>query len=205
LRRPEQGDRKYVLSLALTLHGGPSEVYELAYSVPYTYSELQRTLDVLERSSAANSVAPPVVQRRLLCRSPQLRRVDVVVISEPALEWPADCTEQDFIAQLHANETSQSSSLAPRSRYGARCLFAAHFQSNPCNRNSIGPGKQCSKHALVQRAHSLKATAQHVLRLAKPLSHHLSPSASCPCPQSLAPNLLAPALDPSAAHAGQPR
>lgn len=52
------------------------EVYEFAYTYPYSYTELQRWLLGLERSSA------PYLQRGLLCRTAQLKRVDMLVIED---------------------------------------------------------------------------------------------------------------------------
>ena len=52
------------------------EVYEFAYTYPYSYSELQRWLLGLKRVDA------PYLQRRLLCRTPQMKRVDMLTIEE---------------------------------------------------------------------------------------------------------------------------
>ena len=51
-------------------------MYEFAYTYPYSYTELQRWLLGLERVNA------PYLQRSLLCRTPQLKRVDMLTIEE---------------------------------------------------------------------------------------------------------------------------
>ena len=54
----------------------PKEVYEFAYTYPYSYTKLQRWLHSWERLHL------PYLQRHLLCRTPQMKRIDAVVIEE---------------------------------------------------------------------------------------------------------------------------
>ena len=51
-------------------------MYEFAYTYPYSYSDLQRWLAGLDR------VSNPYLQRILLCRTPHLKRVDMLIIEE---------------------------------------------------------------------------------------------------------------------------
>lgn len=60
----------------MTLCFRAKEVYEFTYTYPYSYTELQRWLLGLERVDA------PYLQRRLLCRTPQMKRVDMLTIED---------------------------------------------------------------------------------------------------------------------------
>jgi hypothetical protein len=112
--RPEISGADYALSLALRFHGGPSEVYELAYSFPYTYTYLQRNLHRLAPATSiattnripgrCNQRSKTFLSRKLLCRTPQLRRVDLLVISDPMPLLPPQWTDEQFIAKLQHNE-----------------------------------------------------------------------------------------------------
>ena len=64
-----------VLSPVFCLHRA-KEVYEFAYTYPYSYTELQKWLFSWDRLQL------PYLQRLLLCRTPQLKRVDALVIQE---------------------------------------------------------------------------------------------------------------------------
>jgi len=52
------------------------EVYEFAYTYPYSYTKLQQWLLSWERLHL------PYLQRCLLCRTPQMKRIDALVIEE---------------------------------------------------------------------------------------------------------------------------
>ena len=56
------------------------EVYEFAYTYPYSYSQLQRWLLTWQRLQL------PYLQRHLLCRSPHMKRVDVLVIEDASTD-----------------------------------------------------------------------------------------------------------------------
>ncbi len=64
-----------MLSFAFTFGMQPSTYY-FAYTYPFSYSELQCGLGLLDR------LRLPFMSRGLLCRSVQGRRVDVVIIAE---------------------------------------------------------------------------------------------------------------------------
>uniref|UniRef100_A0A061SDH0 Cytosolic carboxypeptidase 6 n=1 Tax=Tetraselmis sp. GSL018 TaxID=582737 RepID=A0A061SDH0_9CHLO len=83
----------YVLSFVFIFDEAADE-YEFAYAHPYTFTRLQRQLASWDRA------ALPHCRRELLCRTPQLRRVDVLTICEPpgaclkAEEEPNELSEQ---------------------------------------------------------------------------------------------------------------
>lgn len=56
------------------------EVYEFAYTYPYSYSQLQRWLLTWQR------VQLPYLQRHLLCRTPHMKRMDVLVIEDASID-----------------------------------------------------------------------------------------------------------------------
>jgi hypothetical protein len=66
----------YVLSFVFVFDEADDE-YEFAYTYPYTYTRLQRQLASYDR------LALDCCRRELLCRTPQLRRVDVLTICDP--------------------------------------------------------------------------------------------------------------------------
>ena len=70
----------YVLSFVFVFDE-PNDDYEFAYTYPYTFTRLQRQLASWDRA------AHRFCTRELLCRTPQMRRVDVLTICEP----PGDC------------------------------------------------------------------------------------------------------------------
>eukprot|EP00892_Ulva_mutabilis_P010235 jgi/Ulvmu1/7584/UM038_0007.1 len=95
----------YALSMAVQFHGGPEEVYEFAFSFPYTYTYLQHTLHWVENMACMrDSRSHSWINRRLLCRTPQMRRVDMLVISEPMVELPQAWTTDEFVATVQRNE-----------------------------------------------------------------------------------------------------
>ena len=51
-------------------------MYEFAYTYPYSYTQLQRWLLRWERQQL------PYMRRYLLCRTPQHKRVDVLIIED---------------------------------------------------------------------------------------------------------------------------
>lgn len=70
----------YVLSFVFVFDQADDE-YEFAYTYPYTYTHLQRQLASYDR------MALPFCRRELLCRTPQMRRMDVLTICDP----PGEC------------------------------------------------------------------------------------------------------------------
>eukprot|EP00873_Tetraselmis_striata_P041217 jgi/Tetstr1/461481/TSEL_006587.t1 len=66
----------YVLSFVFVFDQADDE-YEFAYTYPYTYTHLQRQLASYDR------MALPFCRRELLCRTPQMRRMDVLTICDP--------------------------------------------------------------------------------------------------------------------------
>lgn len=74
----------------------PGDVYYFSYSYPYTYTDLQRYLYGLDRLSR------PFYRRELLCRTPFLRRMDLITITDFDVNPNAfheDCTSD---ARAHA-------------------------------------------------------------------------------------------------------
>ena len=55
-------------------------MYEFAYTYPYSYSQLQRWLLSWQR------LRLPYLQRHLLCRTPHVKRVDVLVIQDTSID-----------------------------------------------------------------------------------------------------------------------
>jgi hypothetical protein len=82
------------------------QVYEVAYSYPYPYTHLQHVLHELENPLEHSSCThrSHFFRRVLLCRTPQLRRVDLLVISDPMVDLPAPWSPDYFTAHLHHNE-----------------------------------------------------------------------------------------------------
>ena len=66
----------YLLSFIFTFEADGDEIFDFAYSFPYTYTDLQKYLDSLQRQSL------PYFDLSLLCRTNQMRRVDLVEIRE---------------------------------------------------------------------------------------------------------------------------
>lgn len=60
--RPD-GSTSYMLTMALTLQGGPREVFEFAYTFPYTYTHLQHVLHTIQPlpSTSDSTLAPFLV------------------------------------------------------------------------------------------------------------------------------------------------
>ena len=56
------------------------EVYEFAYTYPYSYSQLQRWLLGWQRQHL------PYLHRHLLCRTPHMKKVDVLVIQDTSID-----------------------------------------------------------------------------------------------------------------------
>jgi hypothetical protein len=77
----------------------PGEEYSFAYCFPYSYTDLQRYLFRLERRCAAS-----YLQRSLLCRTPQHRRVDLLRITNPAVDDRAKRVVV-LTARIHPGET----------------------------------------------------------------------------------------------------
>lgn len=55
------------------------EVYEFAYTYPYSYSQLQRWLLSWQRLQL------PYLHRHLLCRTAHMKKVDVLIIQDPSI------------------------------------------------------------------------------------------------------------------------
>jgi len=101
--RSPKHDRNYVLSFVHEFeqgHGG--EVYYFAYSYPYTYTDLQKYLHRLER------LEMPFLQRKLLCRTIQNRRMDILTITNPDTGANAHSKKKKHVmitARVHPGET----------------------------------------------------------------------------------------------------
>eukprot|EP00201_Polytomella_parva_P001714 CAMPEP_0175079256 /NCGR_PEP_ID=MMETSP0052_2-20121109/24712_1 /TAXON_ID=51329 ORGANISM="Polytomella parva, Strain SAG 63-3" /NCGR_SAMPLE_ID=MMETSP0052_2 /ASSEMBLY_ACC=CAM_ASM_000194 /LENGTH=491 /DNA_ID=CAMNT_0016349547 /DNA_START=225 /DNA_END=1700 /DNA_ORIENTATION=- len=80
-RSPQQTDTQYVLSFVFVFEH-EDDVYEFAYSYPFTFTALQHELSYLE------FLELPYLRRQELCRSLQQRRVDVLTISSPMTSCP---------------------------------------------------------------------------------------------------------------------
>lgn len=55
------------------------EVYEFAYTYPYSYSQLQRWLLSWQRQHL------PYLHSHLLCRTPHMKKVDVLIIEDTSM------------------------------------------------------------------------------------------------------------------------
>jgi len=98
------------------------QVYEFAFSFPYTYTYLQHTLHWID-TVGVRQVGQECrfLCRKLLCRTPQMRRVDMLVISEPMVELPQAWTSDEFTTRVQRNECGFQASylgLLQRCRHG---------------------------------------------------------------------------------------
>ncbi|KAK9820196.1 hypothetical protein WJX72_007360 [[Myrmecia] bisecta] len=92
----------YVLSMVFTFDK-QGELYEFAYSFPYSYTHLQHFLAALAGQQL------PYMRRDLLCRSPQLRQVDVITIGDGATAAAAPRRKLVCLtARVHPGETPAS-------------------------------------------------------------------------------------------------
>lgn len=76
--RSPMHDNNYVLSIIFTFDK-EDDVYEFAYSYPYTYTQLQHDLAFWD------FLALPYLRRACLCRTPLLKRLDLLTIAEPMM------------------------------------------------------------------------------------------------------------------------
>ncbi|GMH41804.1 hypothetical protein BSKO_09714 [Bryopsis sp. KO-2023] len=74
-------NHNHVLSMVITMPNA-GEVHEIAYTFPYNYTRQQYQLAWIERLNK------PFLRRDLLCRTPQLRRVDMLTITYPMSRHP---------------------------------------------------------------------------------------------------------------------
>lgn len=81
-------------------------MYEFAFSFPYTYTYLQHTLHWVEHVACVrDNKRQRWLERKLLCRTPQMRRVDMLVISEPMVQLPQAWSTDSFTAAMQQNES----------------------------------------------------------------------------------------------------
>lgn len=72
------------------------EVYEFAYTYPYSYTELQKWLLGWERLHL------PYLQRHLLCRTPQMKRVEALIIEESYIDVGQSCSGRPMSGEYAA-------------------------------------------------------------------------------------------------------
>ena len=81
-KSPRHGGQ-YLLSFVFTFGGDENEVYDFAYSFPYSYTKLQKYLDGMQRSCCCSQADLEFrFERSLLCRTNQMRRVDLIEIKD---------------------------------------------------------------------------------------------------------------------------
>eukprot|EP00698_Gefionella_okellyi_P002295 TRINITY_DN12107_c0_g1_i1.p1 TRINITY_DN12107_c0_g1~~TRINITY_DN12107_c0_g1_i1.p1 ORF type:complete len:435 (-),score=66.82 TRINITY_DN12107_c0_g1_i1:93-1397(-) len=101
--RSPRHKKNYILSFLFTFDR-EDDTYFFAYSYPFTYTDLQRQLHIIDTQRF------PYVRRELLCRSVQNRRVDLLTITSPR-NLVSDGRKKRmvfFSARVHPGETPAS-------------------------------------------------------------------------------------------------
>ena len=101
VKDPKGGHALYTLSFTMKFETS-NDVCYLAYCYPYTYSDLQRHLDLVQHKS--------YVRRSLLCRSLAGNACDVLTITSPSSEAAAILARPGIVitARVHPGESNAS-------------------------------------------------------------------------------------------------
>lgn len=95
--------KNYVMSFAFCFDRADDEVYQFAYSFPYTYSRLQSYLDKLEHKNLQH------VKREVLALTVQQRRLDMITITCPENMTSSDKKKIVFVTgRVHPGESPSS-------------------------------------------------------------------------------------------------
>lgn len=95
--------KNYVMSFAFCFDRADDEVYQFAYSFPYTYSRLQTYLDKLESKNLQH------VKRELLALTVQQRRLDMITVTAPDNMASPDKKKIIFLTgRVHPGESPSS-------------------------------------------------------------------------------------------------
>lgn len=82
--KSKRHSNRYVMSFAF-IFDEEEDIYEFAYSFPFSYTSLLFELGYLEFIGSSGQV-----RRQTLCRTPQQRKIEVVTVSSPLLPCPID-------------------------------------------------------------------------------------------------------------------